>query len=175
MHHPGRDSHNYSNLRQPPISDVGNTSQSHASLPHVWSNSGSTTQWRQKYPHFHGSNFSRPSSVPDTVNRARNVRSPVILPHQGMDLIERQSNEPMERKSQSSALHLPSSSTPSVPAHFLNPSFQNWNRNVNSEPLLTATTRRSVVEYEAMYMQQERQHGKYAARHLSQRFNNQKW
>ena len=175
MRHPERGAHSHHSFQHVSIADVNCQMQQQPESARGWPSSASSEQWCQKVPRFQNSNFNRPSSVPDSVNRGRSSRSPVIVGHQGMDTFEMPNLDNLERQTQTSSFNLPSSNVQPVPAHFLNPSYRNWNRNVNSEPLLTATTKRSIAEYEALYMQQDCQFSRNASRNLPQQYRNHKW
>ena len=170
MHQQEQSGHINWSLQQLSISDVSNHPQSQ--LARGWPSSTDSQQWSRKFPRHLGRNFNRPSSVPDSVNRTCTERSSVAMHHQSVETFERHNVDKFER----AAFKLPSSNSQSIPAHFLSPQYQHWSRDVNSEPLLTATTRRSVDEYKAIYMQQQqRQHSRNASRNLPHQFKTQKW
>ena len=165
-----------SNFQKMSVSDLNSRPQSHVSSSQGWASSAGSQQWRQPFPRFHGGSFGRPSSVPDTVNTAQPDLSQMGIGHQSMDTFDPQNRENMECKSHSPAFQFPSSSSKSGTPHFINPQYQTWSGDVSSEPLLTATTRRSISEYDALYMrQQQRQHARHSSRNVPMQFRAQKW
>ena len=177
IHQQERCGHISSNFQQLSISDLSNPPQSQFSSARDWPSSAGGQQWRQSFPGFHGANGCRPSSVPDPVKTTHANRSRGSVAHQSVDIFERQNIDTLERNAQLSAFQLPSSSSQSVTPHFINPQYQAWSRDVHSEPLLTATTKRSIAEYDARYMQQQQQRlqSRNSSRNVPQQFRIQKW
>ena len=177
MHQQERGPHISSNFQKLSVSDLNSRSQPQFSSTRFWSSSSADQQWHQTFPHFRSASFARPSSVPGTV-QAKHAEQPQRSTNRhGMDTFERQNMDNLERKAHSPAFQLPSSNSQSVTQHFVNPQYQAWSSDVDSEPLLTATTRRSIAEYEALYMQQQqRLQPRSQSRSASQQFKRaSKW
>jgi len=178
MHQQERGSHISSNFQKLSMSDLSSHSQPQFPSTRFWSSSPGDQQWHQTFPHFRSASFARPSSVPGTVLATHTDQPQRSINRHGMDSFERQNMDNLEHKAQSPAFQLPSSNSQSVSvtSHFISSQYQAWSSDVDSEPLLTATTRRSIAEYEALYMQQQRLQPRRQSRSASQQFKRaSKW
>ncbi|XP_065065333.1 uncharacterized protein LOC135691407 [Rhopilema esculentum] len=118
--------------------------------------------WNRGFQPYRGQNYGRPSSVPETISRPSRSHSPII--RQPMDTIERHGQSP--------AFNMTPVTGTAVPSHIIGQHRQTWGRDVNSEPLLTASTKRTISECEALLRQQQRQRGRVA---IPPQYRGQKW
>ena len=77
-----------------------------------------------------------------------------------------------ERHGQSPAFNMTPVTGTAVPSHIIGQHRPTWGRDVNSEPLLTASTKRTISECEALLRQQQRQRGRVA---IPPQYRGQKW
>lgn len=162
----------HASLKHMSLSEVQHPSHPPLSPSRGWSSSAHPQQWKQGYPQFQGQNFGRPASLPSQINRTSGAQSPLVPNRPGVEF----EKPGFARHTQSSGFAKASASGPVNPAtHLLGSQYPNWSRDVNSEPLLTASTRRSVSDYETLLLQQQQQQARMASRMAPQHFKNQTW